>query len=270
MPMFGAIIIILSTAHFSRGEDPCDKIPDLEPERLWNLMSANETTGVIHLFWNDAFYDLPRSRRKCVQKFYTHFVLYYNGDKSMADQFKKDNTSYFPSNVTKKAEDYKKTRMTIEICGENSYIIFEWHNVGKQAPGYIVINLDENDLLDLPPCSSYKFNYSSSLAIIVSLLLVILIAIVIFCYVAKKKHDKVKQELINDDEEEVSSIPSEKDTKFEKKESSIRETVVEEDAKKRTVQILEGEKTIMKKGPRDHWKIKHVDDVETKPASQDS
>jgi len=277
------VILIFLTVQLSltNGEDPCDKQLVLETERLWNLMSANETSGVIDFFWNDAFHDLQRSRRKCVQKIFSHFVLYYSGNKSMAERFEKDNISYFPSNVTKKAEDYKKTRMTIDICGDNSFIIFEWHFVTKEAPGHMLMNLDENHLLDLPHCSfsgKSKFKFSTSLGLVVSLLIV-LVVVIIFCFlIAKKKQDEFKEctdvrKKISLPNERLSELKKNKDkkslqenTRGEAEKASNQNHLGKEDSDSK---ILVGEKTIMKKGPRDHWKIKHVDvDTSAFPSSK--
>ena len=128
-----AIVLFTLFLKYVDAQDDCEEVDKgfkLVPGQLWNYKTeANQSTGIINFRWSDTLKDFPKDKLGCVQNLVEMFVVFYDGNRTMMEMFKKDKKSYFPKNITKFARDHQNDSMPIKICGNRTFIIFVSINV---------------------------------------------------------------------------------------------------------------------------------------------
>ena len=104
------IVLITLFLKYVVAQDDCEEVDKgfkLVPGQLWNYKTeANQSTGLINFRWSDTLKGFPKDKLICVQNLVEKFVVFYHGNRTMMEIFKKDRKSYFPKNITKFARDH--------------------------------------------------------------------------------------------------------------------------------------------------------------------
>ena len=290
------IVMLFVLSQFAIGQEDCEEVDKgfkIVPGLLWTYNTrVNQSLGEIRFHWSDTLKGFPKDRLVCVQNLVEKFVLYYDGNRTMMELFKKDRKSYFPKNITKYTRDFENDSMPIEICGDKHFVIFEWVSaVGEKKSYNRIINLNHNAILNLPSCSEpsiidiQDYVVYTIVGVFLALFVVFLLVVCSQCLCKKTSDKKAKQKLtvseanangraagylkVNQSKSRSKSKDGKVDQKIIEDNLGPHSDVDDDDANDMYLNAnnivndpkdnLKGEKVSMSKGAEGHWHVENVD-----------